>query len=336
MIMKTIFAFLFLLAITANASNAVDNDLIEREKLAFIERSIVQIYKQGTFPEIFDTKIDKLQACGCRYGTQPIFWGSLMGMMCKLMDSGFSEECGQRCTTPKGQDILLLCPPDWETDCFRGCVPPSFNTVQDRYDFLERNVKAILDHGHDYLMIDSTYLEECKCVNGKANIINYGTKIGYDCIVDGQPGENCSGFGACENHEGKRIMVFCPAGHSPSCDGCKSTIDNVSGYDADLRYEWSINVLTGYIRESQRVLNIQPLQNDVINCGCQGSLQEVDYGNRIGFYCKVDPDVMSPECSNRLICRDAKDEDLIHFCPEGFVSDCEKGCGYWWTGKDEL
>lgn len=317
---------------------AQEEELVEREKLAFIERSIMEIYSKGTFPEIFNAELSKLQECGCTHGTQGIYWGANVGMMCKLRQPGYSEECGMRCTTPKGEDILLLCPDGWKSDCFRGCIPPPFDTVQERFDFLQSNVESILENGHDYLLISGEYLESCKCRNGQARLINYGTKMGFDCVVDGDPSEECAGFIECLNDQKERIMIFCPAGHEATCEGCKSTIRDVEAYDSnDIRYEWCINVLTGFIRESQAILNLEPSHEDTLECGCRSPLKKIDYGSRIGHFCHIDsPKHMTKQCDNKLICMNGEGVELIHFCPAGFVPDCERGCGYWWAQKSEL
>ena len=48
-----------------------------------------------------------------------------------------------------------------------------------------------------------------------------------------------------------------------------------------MRYEWAINVLTGFVRESQAVLDLQPSHEDTLQCACRGPLRQVDYGKRI-------------------------------------------------------
>jgi len=325
--------FLFLLAI----SYSQDSEMVEREKLAFIERSIMEIYSKGTFPEIFKAELSELQRCGCTYGTQPIYWGTKVGMMCKLKNPGYEEDCGMRCTTPKGEDILLLCADGWKRDCFRGCIPPPFDTVTDRFNFLLDNVESILTYGHDYLLISADYLSACKCRDGQARLINYGTKRGFDCVVESDPGTECGGFRECANEHEERVMIFCPAGHEATCEGCKSTLDDLGEYETDtVRYEWAINVLTGFVRESQAVLDLQPSHEDTLQCACRGPLRQVDYGKRIGHYCYADVKSMTNECNNSLICVDNDGNELIHFCPAGFVPDCEHGCGYWWSQKTEL
>lgn len=325
------------LCIAQDVGNQITYELIEREKLAFIERSIVQIFRKGSFPEIFQAETESLNSCGCEYGTTPIYWGNFVGMMCKLNKEGYKEECGQRCTTPKGEDILLLCPNEWEFDCLRGCVPPPFNSVRARYQFLENNVKAILEFGHDYLFIEPEYLEACKCRSNQARLINYGTQMGFDCVAESDPEEPCAGFNECINEHQERIIIFCPAGHRPSCEGCVSTIADLDRHNYDERYDWAVSVLTGYIRESQLVLNIEPQHQQVVDCGCREGLQPVNYGNRIGYSCTIDnPQDINPECGSGVICVNGDGKELIHFCPEGFISDCEEGCGYWWSDKTEL
>jgi len=331
---------LFLLAVPlCFAQDEVTADTIEREKLAFIERSIMQIYEKGDFPEIFLAELNTLQECGCTHGTQSIYWGAKVGMMCKLRKSGFDESCGQRCTTPKGEEILLLCPQNWSSDCFRGCVPPPFDSVDDRTKFLLDNVQALLQYGHDYLLIKSEYLETCKCKDRQAKLINYGTKLGFECVVEGEeePTAECGGFQECKNDQDERVMIFCPAGHQATCAGCEATIKDPSIDTNDVRHEWAIQVLTGYIRESQSILDITPTHEEAWQCGCRSPLQRIDYGSRIGHFCNIDDAAdMTNECNNKLVCADANGKELLHFCPSGFVADCERGCGYWWAQKEEL
>jgi len=323
---------IFLIHFIILIQSQLSYEMIEREKLAFIERSIVQIFQKGSFPEIFQAKTKMLSSCGCEFGTQPIHWGNGVGMMCKLTLPGFTDTCGKRCTTPKGEDILLLCPEDWEFDCGRGCTPPPFNSVRERYTFLEDNVKKILQTGHDYQFLDPDYLATCGCSNNQARLINYGTGVGFDCIIEGEVSEECIGFRECVNDQDKLITIFCPAGHVPTCDGCKATIEDIEDWSSDNhdRYDWSINVLTGYIRESQRFLNLEPYHEQVVHCGCRGPMQPVTYGNRIGFFCIIkDPNDITKECGSGVICKDGSDNELMHFCPDGFMADCEQGCGYW-------
>merc|ERR1719242_2925836 len=106
---------MFLISLIALTLAQQDAALIEREKLAFIERSVVEILAKGSFPEIFSANNARLAECGCNFGATNILWGTGVGMMCKL-EGQFDSRCGQRCSTPKGEDILLLCPEGWTAE----------------------------------------------------------------------------------------------------------------------------------------------------------------------------------------------------------------------------
>lgn len=249
-------------------------------------------------------------------------------MMCKLNRQGYEDTCGSRCATPKGEDILLMCPEGWQSECALGCIPPEFDSVTQRAMFLEQNVDQIVKYGYDYIAIEDTYLEACACQNNRLSAVKYGTQIGFDCVVEGEAAEDCAAFQGCDNPNGDRINIFCPAGHSASCQGCEKTLSQESTLDE--RYDWSVSVLTGYIRESQMILDLVPRHNKVLHCGCTDPLQTVHYGSGIGYYCHIDgADSVLPECGQNVIC-DNGESELVHFCPDGFVPTCDQGCGYWW------
>lgn len=316
---------MFLLAILALVMG--DPELVEREKLAFIERSIVEILAKGSFPEIFSANNARLAECGCTWGATNILWGTGVGMMCKL-EGQFDSRCGQRCSTPKGEDILLLCPEGWTAECENGCVPPPFGSVEERALFLEQNVDQIIQYGYDYILIDPDYIGRCGCDGNSVNAVSYGSRIGFDCEVSGTPAEDCAAWMGCQNGQGNDINMFCPAGHQPSCDGCTKLLFQESTLDE--RYDWAVNVLTGFIRESQQTLDLTPHSQKVLNCGCSEPLQTVDYGNGIGYYCHIDsPEDVMEDCGQNVVCANG-DQELVHFCPDGFVPQCDTGCGYWW------
>lgn len=315
-------------------SQGLDPELIEREKLAFVERTIVQVLSKGTFPEIFGAETQVLVNCGCGYSTMPVYWGTKVGLMCKLTNPGYERGCGTQCTTPKGDNILLLCPEGWASDCSMGCVPPQFDTTVQRVYFLENQVDAITRYGYDYSRIDPTYLDEqCHCEGKKVNHIKYGSKMGYDCVFHGTPSEQCKAWGPCTNSNGQHVQLFCGGGYKPSCTGCHKAID--FGTDMDKRIDWCIDAMTGYVQETEVTLDLAPTNVDVVNCGCTDVIQKVNYGLGLGYSCHVNEDSIQAECPfKHAICRDYKGDSLIHFCPDGFVANCDVGCGHWW--KTEL
>jgi len=313
--------------------HGLDPALVEREKLAFIERTIVSVLSKGQYPEIFGAETQVLVNCGCGYGPLNVYWGTRVGMFCKLSGPGYEAGCGTKCISPKGDGMLLLCPEGWATDCSLGCVPPQFDTTVQRVQFLENNVDAITRYGYDYSLIEMPYLEMCKCRDNRVWHIKYGSKIGYDCVFTQQPHDDCRGWGPCADNNGEDIQIFCPAGYIPSCTGCHKAID--FGADLDKRIEWCIEAMTGYVVETEVTLDLVPTNIDVVSCGCTELVQKVNYGYGLGYSCHVDEGSITQDCMHsHSICNDWQGNKLIHFCPNGFIANCEQGCGHWW--KTEL
>lgn len=313
--------------------HGLDPALVEREKLAFIERAIVSVFSKGQFPEIFGAETQVLVNCGCGYGTMNVYWGTRVGLFCKFSGPGYEPGCGTECRSPKGEGMLLLCPEGWASDCSLGCVPPQFDTTVQRVQFLENTVDAITRYGYDYSLIQESYLEMCGCANSAVNHVKYGSKIGYDCVFYGQPGEQCRGWGPCEDSSGDNVQLFCPAGYTPSCTGCHKAID--FGADMDQRIDWCIDAITGYVQETEVTLDLVPTNVDVVSCGCTDLVKKVDYGLGLGYSCHINENSVAQECqSSHAICQDNEGKKLVHFCPYGFVASCDVGCGHWW--KQEL
>lgn len=313
--------------------SSLDPALVEREKLAFIERTIVSVLSNGVYPEIFGAETQVLVNCGCGHGTMNVYWGTEVGMFCKLSGPGYESGCGEECISPKGDRMLLLCPDGWASDCTLGCTPPQFDTTVQRVQFLENTVDAITRYGYDYSLIKEDYLAMCKCENSRVNHIKYGSKIGYDCVYTSMPEEACRGWGPCKDSNGNDIQLFCPGGYVPSCTGCHKAID--FGADLDKRIDWCINAMTGYVSDSETTLNLVPNNIDVVSCGCTDLVKKVDYGLGIGYSCHTNEDNITDNCVySHSICSDWQGKKLIHFCPNGFIANCEVGCGHWW--KTEL
>lgn len=329
-----------LVLLFAVAISQMDELQTEKEKLAFIERNIVNIYRHTNIPEVFGANLNKMRECGCTHSASNIVWGSGVGMSCKLKERGYNEAtCGVRCLSPRSENVLLMCPENWEADCRDGCVPPMFDSVRHRADFLEKNVDAIVKWGFDYLFVDQSYIDTCGCID-RLRHIRYGTQIGLDCIFnvdvwDRSKDSGCAGFGACTNKDGKPVMLFCPAGHSPTCSGCQKNLKPTA--DVDTRYDWMINLLTGWMRESQPLLDIVPSASKANACGCSSDLSSVTYGNGIGWSCSIDDDQrITAECGANVLCEDNSGKLLLHLCPSGFVPNCRDGCGYAWTAHEDL
>lgn len=328
---------LFILALVCIAlAQEMDPAQVEKEKLAFVERTVIEVLTQGQFPEIFDAKNSKLNQCGCEYNANSIYWGSGVGLYCKVTQQPRQKHCGESCVSPLGENILLICPDGFTHDCQAGCVPPSFGSVAERSRFLEEQVDKIVSYGYDYISISADYLDMCGCNEDGIRAIKYGTQVGFECVVPEEPeSDECNGFRACTNQDGYPIMIFCPAGHAPTCGGCQKTLEATPELDDD--YDWMVNVLTGYVRESKDVLNLVPHYSRIVDCGCTNEVEKVTYGSGIGHYCKIDSaDDVKEGCGPNVICENSMGEQLLHLCPGGFVPTCQDGCGYTWDIKEEL
>jgi len=325
--------FLLIFAAVAFAQ-VMDPQQVEKEKLAFIERTVIEILVQGQFPEIFNARNSQLNQCGCEFNANSIYWGSGVGLFCKVTQEPRIKHCGESCVSPRGENIILICPDGWQQDCTAGCVPPTFGSVVERARFLEEQVDKIVTYGYDYIYIQDDYLDGCGCTDEGVRAIKYGTQVGFECVAPEEPStEDCNGFRACTNADGTPIMIFCPAGHNPTCGGCVKALETTP--DLDDNYDWMVNVLTGYVHESKQILQLVPHYQRVVDCGCAGEVEEVAYGLGIGHYCKItSPEDIKDTCGPNMICEDQSGDMLLHLCPGGFVPTCEDGCGYTW--KTEL
>jgi hypothetical protein len=195
---------------------------------------------------------------------------------------------------------------------------------------LENNVDSIIRYGYDYGLLVTDYFENiCKCKNSRVFHIRYGSKLGYDCVLTGTPDPKCRAWGPCQTKTGEEVQLFCPAGYVPSCTGCHKAID--FGTDLDKRIDWCIEAMTGYIVDTEVTLDLVPTNMDVVSCGCTDLVQKVTYGYGIGYSCRVDKSLITEDCRTRYsICRDYQNNPLVHFCPSGFVANCDKGCAHWW------
>merc|ERR1719299_351042 len=99
------------------------------------------------------------------------------------------------------------------------------------------------------------------------------------------------------------------------------------------RLDWMINVISGYARESLELLGWQPTTAQILACNCAKGVDPVDYGNRLGYSCPVrNANDIQPEGGPNLLCHNESGQNILHFCPEGFVPSCDEGCSL--PGRD--
>jgi len=324
----------------AKSAEEVALDDSYREMLDFIELNLANLLRQGQYPAIYNSSWPKVKDCGCFYAPSKITWGNQIGLQCarqfpdemeaevieELMSKEYSvEECGNLCNNHHNLDVVLFCPSGWERDCGTGCRPPSkFDTVGDRVDFWEFTISAMLLHGQDYVHIDPDYLEMCNCAS-KPRPIRYGTKIGFDCIMntEGEMQPGCRASAQCADSAGRQVVTFCPAGHQTTCSGCEKDVPSSSLTD---RLEWMVHVTEGMVQLSLSMLRWTPMFEQVLGCGCKSGVKPIEYGP-VGFVCEINgPDYITEACGPNIICQDVDGNDLIHICPMGFIPDCRHGC----------
>lgn len=312
------------------------------DQIDFVERNVLNMLRLGMFPQLYNSSWPLLKTCGCYYTPTKIIFGTGIGLQCQRlwMDEGppayDADECGEICNDPHGVDIVMMCPAGWEQDCSRGCYPPDeFGTVENRVDFWELTLTSLLIHGSDYIAVTPQYLKECAC-SGKIRPIKYGTQVGFDCIMekDKEPSDRCSAARNCVDANENRLITFCPAGHRATCAGCEKVIAEDT---LQARLEWMINVITGYAQESLELLGWKPSTDRMLACACMDSVEPVQYGKRLGFYCPIsDVDKITTDCGPNTLCKDSEGRSLLHFCPDGFTPSCDEGCSFPWKGKEEL
>jgi len=323
------------------AADAFGEGRIIGEQLDFVERNVLNLLRIGTFPQFYNSSFPLIRDCGCYYSPTKLLYGTRVGLQCQRRweeeePPYDSDNCGIICNDPHGIDIVMFCPSGWDSDCSQGCYPPdNFDTVEDRVDFWELTLTSLMMYGRDYIGVSEEYLKTCGCV-GKVRPIRYGTKIGFDCLMleDATPSEACSAVHLCLDDADRRIVTFCPAGHKPTCAGCEK---DVASDTLEMRLRWMINVITGYARESLELLHWEPSTRRTLACGCVGSVEPVEYGNRLGYYCEIQSiDLISEDCGPNVLCENAQGNHLLHFCPDGFKPSCDEGCSFPWREHEEL
>jgi len=316
-----------------SAKGDVDETAKMREKLAFVERNLVNVIVKGSFPKLYSASTARISECGCEYSPSKITFGSRVGMTCKLYQAdAYKPECGARCTSPRGEELVLLCPRGWMGDCERGCVPPAkFKTTSGRIYWLEVLTLSVVEQGYDFLTIQDDVKQSCGCTSC-VRAINFGTKLGLECIFDeDKVDDQCRAYRDCANAANDKVAIFCPAGFHSTCDGCKK----VETRTLTERADWMVTVLSGFISEVIDILQLYPSSREVLRCGCRTDVLPISYGNGIGHYCNVDFELVPEDCGTNVVCKDKNENDLIHFCPDGWTPSCELGCGYAWE-KSEL
>jgi len=302
------------------------------EMLDFVELNLATLLQTGNYPAVYNATVARMQECGCSVAPSKIVWGSEIGLQCpRLFDDEDPPEhdeelCGPLCNNHHNIDAIIFCPGGWDNDCANGCRPPAeFGTVEKRVEFWEFTLKEMLLYGTDYVSIEPDYLRQCACTS-KPRPIRYGTKIGFDCVMeeDADLGEGCAAASMCKDDVGRRLVTFCPAGHKSTCSGCEKVLedDTLQG-----RLEWMVHVVEGIVQLSLPMLQWTPLQEQVLGCACKSSPDPITYGSRLGYSCPIhDAKLINPSCGANVICLDTAENDVVHMCPRGFIPDCEQGC----------
>jgi len=313
-----------------------DDDYELGEMLDFVELNIATLLQHGEYPLVYNATTEHMLDCGCEHSLTKVMWGSEIGLQClrKYTTEDDSppehdlELCGKLCNNHHNREAHIFCPSGWDMDCQDGCRPPAeFDTVEDRIDFWEFTLTSMLLYGIDYVNIDADYLEQCAC-ESKPRPIRYGTKIGFDCVMQEDVeefGEGCSAASMCKDDQGRRLVTFCPAGHESTCNGCTKRLeeDDLKG-----RLTWMVHVVEGIVQLSLPMLQWTPLQEQVLGCACAAPPKQIEYGSRLGYSCEIhDADLITSSCGANVICQDPQSEkDLVHICPRGFTPSCEHGC----------
>lgn len=337
---------------------AADKEFPENgQSLNFIEENIVGLLRSSNYDLMYKVTSKQMDTCGCAFSPVQISFGSKVGLSCRRHwdDAAFDKEtCGELCEDHHGVSITLFCPTGWNSNCQTGCtVPEKFDSIEDRTDFWDKQLSELIKNGYDYVPTEQKYLDECGC-ESKMRTIRYGTGIGFDCVMgkDAVKGERCNAQHLCRDKEERRLITFCPAGYLATCNGCVADLPGVkinSDGDAEMtidledisldeRLAWMVTVLTGYSMEVQSLVGWRPTIREILGCACKDDLTPVPYGKRIGFSCPVhDAKLINNEiCRSTVLCRDADGNDLLHLCPDGFISSCDEGCTYPWKEKNEL
>jgi len=320
-------------ALSLLAISQQDNEAEIVDLFNFVELNLINLLQFGTYPALYDASHQRIKQCGCFYSPRKINWGSHIGLECKRqveLGQEFPEfepeHCGVMCNDRHGFDTIVLCPAGWENSCETGCHPKElFSSVEERLEFWEGTVHRFLLDGTDYFTIKQEFLDTCGC-ESKARRILYGSKVGFDCVQrEGfTKGPGCNAVTNCNDERGRLLVTFCPAGFSPSCAGC---VKQLEGDDVVSKLRWMVGVTSDIVQLSLADLNWEPALDQILGCGCKGSVEQITYGAGIGVVCEIhSAELVGPNCGQNQICIDEEGKQILHICPTGFKPSCEQGC----------
>jgi len=301
--------------------------------LDFVEVNFLNMLEYGNYPAMYNSSYLRILDCGCHFAPEKITFGSQIGLQChrglipgKRIPPMDTENCGSSCNDKHGFDIVVFCPPGWVSDCVRGCHPPDqFVSFEERVDFWEKTVDSFLVKGTDYIYIKDDYLEDCGCAS-KARQIQYGTGVGFDCVMkeDGAMQPSCNAASSCMNPQGQRLVTFCPVGHTSTCSGCKKGLESDVVEDKLL---WMIGVTTELAGLSLAMLEWTPTLEQLLGCACKDNAEAIPYGHGVGLKCKIHGvEFIKESCGPNTICQDSEGADVLHICPRGYTPSCTSGC----------
>jgi len=284
----------------------------------------------------------------------------LVGYYCAVpRDQQFPiEDSVARCEDSFSVQIAVLCANGWKADCALGCLPHEGRRIRDRVDFWEIAVAEVIKTGYHYSIPTPEFVTECGCATSKVRLIEYGSGVGFDCILKNgweqiYDKTRCfNGHHSCKSGDDD-ILTFCPVGYIPTCKGC---IPGVPGLYVEINGDvddsgtvsktiedklgWLVDVLAGYSRLTQRYIGWMPDPETALACACKEELNPVEYGMYIGYTCKIwDPkSVQMDQCGlvNNIVCQDHEGDNVLHMCPQGYVPSCDNGCTFPWEVKTEL
>jgi len=339
---------------------ALGTSIKDRESaLTFIHQNVNGLLKQGEFPEYFGLTDTRTQQIGCTYMPRKITWGSWVGYTCTVARGHpMPNDNSVRCEDNTSMQIAVICPDGWVASCADGCTPPEISRVTERVEFWEMAIAGIIKTGYHYTLPSPDYIEACGCEGSKVRLIEYGSGVGFDCVLkDGweqiYDRSHCwTGDHNCKDDNNKEVMTFCPVGYTFTCVGCIAAVpglvvDTAGNMDdrgtasktIEDKLGWLVDVLAGYGRLTQRYIGWMPDTHRALACACKEKLHPVEYGMHIGHICKIwdAQAVKTDECGliNNVVCVDHEGDYALHMCPEGYVPSCDNGCTFPWEEKTQ-
>jgi len=207
----------------------------------------------------------------------------------------------------------------------------SEESIRDMIDFVELNLRNLLQHGNYPAIYNSSYpkIEECGCYYSPRKI-TWGNKIGLECQRgiagvdrDELPEYNPLKCGVlCNDMHGFDSVLFCPPEWKGSCTrGCQpdEEFENV-----EARIDFWDNTLSTFLLWGTDYITIDA--DHLEECGCATKARKIMYGTKIGFDCIMGEDAeFKPGCSASSNCLDSSERRIVTFCPAGHRSTCD-GC----------